>query len=356
MENIISILKQVEKTHKNLGLPLIFAKMVDLCDFGLFIVGIRGKGKTTVLDTIRDYLSHREIMEVSILTYAGLNKMANSLSDSSMTLINRDFSSFYTDYLKDVAVNMISALITDHSIKADTGKYHLKIDNCTISFLSATQPQMLEKINRIPAWESMYRDRFLRYPMLYWFGSPKEYLDRPPEVSPVELIPDIDDVVIRKSTREKPEYNRMLALIERQTSEGRCRQYLDRLLRAIAAINERDIVIEKDLKFMQLFAGNLIMDYLLSDRKKGVSRSLILNSDSYIIFDYLLENGGSSKADMRREWSVSNVTMQKNLNPLMAKNLIKGSFGKDWYTINPDWMEKYANPVYDWFEEAGIHG
>lgn len=328
--------------------------MVDLCDLGLFLVGIRGKGKTTILDTLRDCLSHRDIMEVSILSYAGLNKMADNMSNRSITMINRDFSSFYTDYLKDVAVNMISALITDHSIRADTGKYHLRIDNCTISFLSATQPQMLEKINRIPAWESMYRDRFIRYPMLYWFGPPT-YRNDMPKILPIELIPDIDDVVIAKSMREKPGYNRMLALIERQTSEGRCRQYLDAMLKASAAINGRDTVIEKDLKFLQLFAGNLIMDYLLSDRERGVSRSLVLNSDSYIIFDYLLEKGGSSKTDMRREWNVSNVTMQKNLNPLMAKNLIKGSFGKDWYAINPAWTEKYAKPVYDWFEEAGIH-
>jgi len=332
----------------------MFAKMVDLCDLGLFIVGIRGRGKTTILDTIRDCLSHRDIMEVSILTYAGLNKMAGELSNRNVTMINRDFSSFYTDYLKDVAVNMMSTLITDHSIKADTGKYHIKIDNCTISFLSATQPQMLEKINRIPAWESMYRDRFLRYPMLYWFGSP-EYRDDPPKVLPVELIPDINSVTITKSVKQKPEYNRMLALIERQTSGGRCRQYLDALLKASAAINERDIVIEKDLKFLQLFAGNLVTDYLLSDRKQGVSRSLVLNSDSYIIFSYLLEIGGASKSDMREEWSVSNVTMQKNLNPLMAKNLIKGSFGKDWYAVNPTWIERYAKPVYEWFEEAGIH-
>lgn len=354
MENTISILRQVERTHKNLGLPLIFAKMVDLCDLGLFLVAIRGKGKTTILDVIRDYLSHRDIMEVSILSYAGLNIMAEKMSNRSITMINRDFSSFYTDYLKDVAVNMISALITDHSIKADTGKYHLKIDNCTISFLSATQPQMLERINRIPSWESMYRDRFIRHPMLYWFGAPK-YRDDMPKISPIKIIPDLNDVVIAKSIRDTPIYNRMLTIVERQTSEGRCRQYLDGLLKASAAINERDIVSNNDLEFLQLYAGNLIIDYLLSDRERGVSHSLVFNSDSYIIFGHLLENGGTSKSSMRREWSVSNVTMQKNLNPLMAKNLIKGSFGKDWYEINPEWMEKYAKPVYDWFKEKGIH-
>lgn len=354
MENTIAILKQVEKTHKNLGLPLIFAKLVDLSDLGLFLIAERGKGKTTVLDMIRDTLRHRDVMEVSIISYAGLNKMADEMTNKQITMINRDFSTFYTDYLKDVAVNFISAIITDHSIKADTGKYHLKIENCYISFLSATQPQMLEKINRIPTWESMYRDRFLRFPMLYWFGTPK-YVKEPPKISPISLISDLDVVKIPSSIRDISTYNRMVAVLERQTSEGRCRQYTDTLLKAHAALNGRDIVISKDLEFLKLFAGNLIVDYLLSDRERGVSNPLVLNANSFVIFSYLLEHNGASKSQIRQEFNVSSLTIQRNINPLMAKNLVKGSYGKDFYVINPKWLEKYANPVYDWFREYGIY-
>ncbi|NVM24105.1 MAG: hypothetical protein HWN68_20290, partial [Desulfobacterales bacterium] len=224
----------------------MFAKLVDMSNLGLFLVAERGKGKTTALDTIKDYLRHRDLMQVSILSYAGLAKMAENMSGRRITMLNRDFSSFYSDYLKDVAVNLIAGLITDHAIKADTGRYHIKIDDCVISFLSAAQPQMLEQINRIAAWESMYRDRFLRFPMLYWFGSPA-YVDFPPEVSPVELIPDITTVTMPNSIKEEQGYERMKAIIERQTSEGRCGQYVDSLLRAHAAFNERDIVLPKDL-------------------------------------------------------------------------------------------------------------
>lgn len=354
MRNTLLVLKQVERTHRNLGLPIMFAKLIDMSNLGCFLVAERGKGKTVSLDTIRDYLRHRDLMQVSIISYAGLDDMASEMSGRRITMINRDFSSFYTDYLKDVAVNLIASLITDHSIKADTGRYHIHIEDCVISFLSATQPQMLESLNRIPSWESMYRDRFIRYPILYWFGSPKRYLKDPPKVSTVQIIPDQEGVSIPSSIKESQGYERMTAILERQTSTSRCRIHFDALLRSHAAFNMRDIVLQKDLEFLQLFAGNLMLDYLLSDRTKGVSRPLVFNANSFIIFSHLLEHNGASKKEMRQEWSVSNITMQRNLNPLMAKNLIKGTYGKDWYTINPKWLEKYANPVHEWFEENNI--
>ncbi len=356
MKNTLLVLKQVERTHKNLGLPIMFAKLIDMSNLGCFLVAERGKGKTVSLDTIRDNLRHRDLMQVSIISYAGLADMASEMSGRRITMINRDFSSFYTDYLKDVAVNLIASLITDHGIKADTGRYHIDISDCTISFLSATQPQMLESLNRIPTWESMYRDRFVRYPMLYWFGSPERYLKEPPKVSAVSIIPDSEEVSIPRSIRENQIYERMTAIMERQTSMSRCKLHVDALLRSHAAFNMRDIVLPKDLEFIQLFAGNLMLDYLLSDRKRGVSRPLVFNANSFIIFSYLLEHGGASKKIMRNEWSVSNITIQRNLNPLMGRNLVKGTYGKDWYTINPKWLERYANPVHKWFEENGIHG
>ena len=123
----IRVMSQIERTHKNLGLPVVFAKLIDLSNLGLFLVAERGKGKTTVLDIVRGPLRHRDVMVVSILTYAGINKMAEQMNGRSITMVNRDFSSFYTDYLKDVAVNLVSALITDHAVKADTGKYHIPV-------------------------------------------------------------------------------------------------------------------------------------------------------------------------------------------------------------------------------------
>lgn len=333
----------------------MFAKLIDMSDLGLFLVAERGKGKTAVIDTIRDYLRHRDLMQVSVISYAGLERMANELDGKSITIINRDFSSFYTEYLRDVAVNLIATLITDKAVKADTGRYHIDFAVKEISFLSATQPQLLEKLNHIASWESMYRDRFIRFPMLYWFGQP-HYIKKYPQVSPVNILADsIDTVSIPVDITNEQAYKRMVNVLQKQTSEGRCKQYVDKLLKAHAAFNERDIVLKADLDFIELFSGNLILDYLLSDRPRGVSNPLIFNADSYLIFFYIIMNGNASKARMREYFNVSNLTIGKNLNPLLAKNLVKGTYGGDKYTISKNWMERYGAPVKNWFKEAGIH-
>ena len=156
IQNTITIVKRVEKTHRNLGLPVVFAKMIDLSNLGLLIVAERGRGKGAILDCIKQ-LRHRKLMEVSKLTPAGLKKIADNLNDSEITFINPDISSLYTQYLKDAAINVLASLIYDHRLPQSwTDRYNYKIENCYLSFISGTQGKMLRALNKLPSWESMY--------------------------------------------------------------------------------------------------------------------------------------------------------------------------------------------------------
>jgi hypothetical protein len=353
IENSIHLIQRIEKTHKNLGLPTLFTKLVDFTDLGMFIIADRGRGKTMVLEAIKK-MRHRDVMEVSILTFAGLQKMTDNMSDRSITMINKDFSTFYTPYLKDIGVNLISSLISDHSIKASTGKYKIEIQNCFISFLSATQPQMIKSINYLDAWESMYRDRFFRFDLIYPFGTPK-YTKLPPEPGEYFFeIPTVDSVNLPKPIINDRRYERLKMVIQRQTSEGRCGIYVDKLLKAHAFLNNRDVVIDKDLEVLELFIPNLLLDIILSMRQKGVSEPMIFNANSYLLFFHLIERGETSRQSLREHFNVSHSTLIKNLNPLLATNLIKGSMGTTNYRVNPQWYDKYIVPITSWCKEHGI--
>jgi len=353
LENSVKLIQRVEKTHKNLGLPTMFAKLVDLSDLGLFLIADRGRGKTQILNTIVK-IRHRDVMEVSIVTFAGVIKLADQMSDKHFTMINKDFSTFYTAYLKDVGVNLIASLITDHSVKASTGKYKIEIQNCYLSFLSATQPQMVRGINRLDSWESMYRDRFLRFDILYMFGTPK-YTKADPEPGEYTWEQESPNAItLPKAVREHPIYERMKTVLMRQTSEGRCEIYLERLLRANAYFNNRDIVIVPDLEMLELFVPNLLLDVLLSARMRAVSEPMIFNADSYLILFHLIERGPASRAALREHFNVSHATLIKNLNPLLATNIVKGTYGSDQYKVNPSWIERYIAPVIKWSKEHGI--
>jgi len=363
IESTVRIIYRVEKTHLNLGLPTVFAKLVDISNLGLFLVGKRSVGKGAVLNSVL-LLHHRDVIKITRITPAGLAKTAKEMSNREITLICPDFSSFYTDYLKDAGINLISHLITEHGVpKSWTGRYSYDIQNCTISFLTSTQPRMLRRVNRLATWESMYRDRFLRFYMLYPFGSPR-YVEDYPEVPDVEyLIQDPATVAIPSSIKQDPRYERLLAVITRQTSQGRGVIYTNRLLKAHAWLNGRDVVIGDDLEVLTLFLPYLLVADLLSARQ-DVSSPLVFDPNAYHVFFYLIEHGPASRHDMvdyfrtapkqrkgkRKLLAASAV--RRALEPLLARNLVKGTYGGDRYFVNPKWYDRYIRPIIKWRDEV----
>lgn len=360
MENTLKVIKQIERTHKNLGLPTIFAKLVDISYLGLFIVGHRSTGKGAILHCIEN-LRHRDLMKITRITPAGLSREAKTMSNRRMTIINPDFSSFYTTYLKDAGINLISYLISEHGVpKSWTAKYNYDITDCWISFLSSTQPRMLRSINRLPSWESMYQDRFIRLHMLYPYGTP-HYIEKYPTVPQLTFeLGNTDNIAIPKTVKEMKEYVRVRYALMRQTSKGRSSIYVDRLLKAHAFINNRDTVAPKDMKFLCLFLPYLIIDYLLSDRI-SISSPLKFNADAYILFFYLVEHQEATRKELQTYFMLSRQkgkasALTRAINPLKAANLIQGVYGTPKYRINQNWYKRYITPILKWSEENGIIG
>jgi hypothetical protein len=359
LENTIKIVRAVEKTHKNLGLPVVFAKLIDFSNMGLFLCGARSMGKGAILNCIKQ-LRHRDVMEITRITPAGLAKEADSMSHRTLTVINPDFSSFYTDYLKDAGVNLISHLLTEHSVpKSWTAQYRYDIEECYISFLSGVQPVLIRQINKLPQWESMYRDRFMRFHLLYPLGTPK-YVAKYPE-TPVLVFDKLNpekDITLPDSIKETEEYRRLKTVFWRQTSEGRSGLFLDRMLKSHAFLNNRDCVAEKDVKFLCLFIPYLQIDYLLSERD-SVSSPLLFNPDAYLVLNYVVEHVEATRQQLKdyfllvkEKGKMSALT--RALDPLRAANLIEGVYGTNIYRINGDWYKRYIKPIIDWSDEIGI--
>lgn len=359
MENTLKIIRQVERTHRNLGLPVTFAKLVDLSNLGLFIAGRRSSGKGAILNSIK-LLRHRNVMEITRITPAGLAKVAKDMNNTTWTIINPDFSTFYTTYLKDAGINLIAHLISEHRMpKSWTAKYSYDITDCVISFLSAIQPKLLRRVNALGGWESMYKDRYLRLHMLYPYGTPK-YVEPYPSLPTLtfELGNPEVDVAIPRSVRRMKEYIRLKAVLQRQTSEGRCGIYLNRLLKAHAYLNNRDTVAPKDVQFLALFIPYLLIDYILSSRR-NVSASLKFNADAYHVFFYIIEHGSATRRSLKKYFMLikqkgKGTALTRALTPLLARNLIKGVYGSPSYKPNPKWYNQYIKPIMEWSKEMSI--
>ena len=351
LDTTLSIIGQTERTHRNLGLYLVFAKLSDLADLGLFLVAPRGKGKTRIVEAITE-IPHRDVLIITSLTPAGLPKLADELNNNRVTLLNKDVSTFYTDYLRDVGLNLIASLLTDHEYHSSTGRYYIDIKNAHVSFISAAQPKMIHKITKIDAWDSMYRDRYIRLYMLYY--RPANYVEQKIKLE-VEVPEDpIDQVTIPGNILESRDYKLVQAILQEQTSEGRGKLYINRLLKASAHLNGRDIVVEDDVKFLKLFILNIGLEKLLSERLYGVGESLIFNHNAAELLFYIYEHGEVSRRQMLDDFKVSSKTLQKDLKFLMAENLIAGTYGRPIYRPHPIIQENFIDPVVRFMEEMGI--
>ena len=353
LHQTITIIKEVEKTHKNLGLPLIFAKMIDFSNLGLFLIAERGKGKTAILEAlIGKPMQHRTILKVGAITFKGLKKIAYKLDRNTVTVINPDFSTLYSEYLREVAVNLFSQLLYDHAIsEMHTAQYDIEIEDCYISFLSGMQPQMYRTVSTLPTFESMYKDRFIRFFMLYPLGTPK-YQPEPPKIKAPIIFEAIsfDAVRIEPKILKHKLYKKLVKLMGWHTSEGRAEDYVQRLLKASAKINNRLYVTESDLKLLDLYQPYLMMEKWISERLVGVAEPLQFNPHSYVIFFRVVERGEVKRSDLKKEFQVSYVTLHNNIKPLMAQRLIKGKFGTATYRVHPEWEKKYLKPIREFHE------
>ena len=347
MDMTNSIIAQTEKTHKNLGLYVVMNKMIDLANMGVLTVGPRGKGKTRAIEALVS-IPHRDILIVTNLTPAGLPKFTDKLDNNEVTVLNKDLAGFYTDYLRDVGLNLVSSILTDHEYISSTGRHYINIRNSTISFISCAQHNLMHSLTKIDSWNSMYRDRLLRIYMLYW---------RKPEPTPerikirVDLNPiPIDKVTIPIDIVNKPLYKKIENIIIEQTSPGRGKLYIQNLLKASASLNGRDIVIDKDLEFLSLFIIPMGLEKLLSERLYGPGESLIFNHNAYALLFYVYEQQEADRRDIVDYFKITRKTLKATMDYLMQYGLVKGTYGKPIYRPSPIIEELFTTPVKKYME------
>lgn len=353
LQTTIKITKQVEATHLNLSLPLIFSKLCDLSNLGLMLIAPRAKGKSAVCEALsKPPLQHRSILKVGAITFKGLSKIAKMLDGQSKTVINHDISTLYTEYLRDVAINIFSQLLYDHRIdEMHTQQYDIKIQNAYISFITGVQPKLYQTISRLNTFESMYKDRFIRYFILYPLGTP-EYKKQPPTIT--DNIHFSENAEIPQELKKTKEYKRLKEIMEWHCSEGRSEDFSDRLIKASAMLNNREKATLSDIKYILLSAPNLLMEKWCSQRYRGVAEPLEFNADSYTLLFAILEKGEATRMQLQAEFQVSQATIRNNLKPLIAIRVISGTYGKPTYKIHGTFHKTYIQPIKDFMKQIEV--
>jgi len=382
-------IKIIETTHRNLGLPTIFAKLIDLSNLGVFFTGPRGVGKTTIVRTIGAQLPDwrfRDHYNVSRLSPKGMGKIQARFDKASISIYNMDFASFSTDYLKDAALGLFSSLIYDHEMTGETMGLSLSIENCRCGFISTIQPILYKKISENDQFEAQSKDRFLRYFHLQFQPTLDDMKFKLPRIvemahlkdivpNSLERLGEVELPSIPIEIRSSIEYRRMVAVLQGQTSKNRGPEYTARLLQASAFFNNRKIITMSDVKFLCLYIPFLNMETHLS-RRENVAEPLKFNADAYTVFDYICTFGKASPSELEhyfqlrkrqhynvdeRKRSISKSTLREDTFVLRAEDMIIGRripirgqrlSANPYFTVHPEWDADYRLPVLRFLEKS----
>jgi len=229
LENSISIIKQIESTHRGLGISVLFGLICYLGNISVIYLADKGKGKGTTISSIKTNLEPRYDMIIDNLTLTEMGNKNELQNCHGKTLVWRikEWSTM-NQWNRTLFLTIGAKIITDREYYHYMGdKKGIPIvidisDTDLICYIGIQPLKMSRLMTENENWESLASDRFIKWTMLNPLRN-KSYDFLPEYEMPIidyKLKPDIPDepMIIMK-------------LLEKQVSPERLPIYSQKLLR-----------------------------------------------------------------------------------------------------------------------------
>ena len=255
---------RVDSVFRGLGRPLLYNYLSVMANKSVFMLGLRGTGKTRVIrETPHLALQLRKNWDS--FTYDELDSFCfNNILNSGTCLTERKILfkieelSDLAEYHRGLLLTVISKIISDNSYEHRT-KWtpNLSFQNCHLTCLIALQPKVYSVLcNKNAQWESMSYDRFTKFLMLNPLRNStvddnNSFTDdNGDSILPLPSNPSIEDVTLPANV-DTSEVNR---LFEGQLSSGRAPLYTRDYLKAYAKFRGNNAVTQQNVQeFHYLF-------------------------------------------------------------------------------------------------------
>ena len=252
MENSIRLIKQVELTHKGLGVGILFVNLCAFAGVSLLLVGEKGEGKTRVIKSTRPYGYNSEnIFSFDTTTMKEIIQKIGIKDSQSLYVKIEDFSTLSAHH-REIFLTWFSKIITDHNFTHSYGvgnnDIEIKITNCDLTICVGITPMKYAKLTQENEyWESIASDRFLKF--LFLNPIRKKSLEMNPQYqfSPVSSG---DSFVAETDTS----FNITNKLLFRQITRLRTILYSRKLIKAYCRYEGYEkITMRNELEFKKLF-------------------------------------------------------------------------------------------------------
>lgn len=242
MHRLQKLINDVESTHPRLGNAIAFSVVCVKAKMCLLIVSPAGCGKSTISNSVGK--AYTDYVRMDSITRSGLSFYTEKFTNYEGVVIIDDVGKVDSIYNRKHTISSFAELCYSHFISKHSMAATVEIEGFRGSAIMNIQPAILAEVYVYPEWESVIQDKTIRYYHLY----------RP--TKPYEGLPDITidwglnlDIIHKPDHRYKT-YDKLEKIAAVQWSDSRAMEHLDRLLRATAALDKRQLVNGDDMALL----------------------------------------------------------------------------------------------------------
>lgn len=236
---LYTVIDTIEKTHSQLGNAVAFAIIATKAKKCLLIISPAGTGKSTISNVVGG--CHPEAVKLDSVTRSGLRDFKDVFTHFQGLVVVDDLGKVDTYYSRIATVTSFAELVYSHFISKHTLSINVEIAEFFGSAILNAQPPVLSQLIESDEWEVVTQDKTIRYYHLFRPVKPNE---KKPEV---RVDWGIDFALVHKPRHDYKLYPKMEDIAAIQWSDARVLEHLDDLLRATAALDRRQDVLNEDL-------------------------------------------------------------------------------------------------------------
>lgn len=310
MHYLSTLSAQVDKTHPHLGNLLAVAMLAVKAKKLLLVVSPRGCGKSRITSFVG--LSTPGASVQDRLSIAGLSALKDEFNGFNSVLVVDDIGKTQTPYARISTLTTLAELVYSHYCISHLVGTHFEIRDFYGSALVNIQPVLLREVIKSPEWEASMMDKSIRY---YHLWRPRNPNPMPPEVK-------LDWGINIKGVSHSPLKGKLAEKLnnigEAQWGLSRLKEHFADLLKASAALDQREEVTPSDYLLLIKLLKPLALESIVSDKVEFESKRF-LGSNTLALLTEFVTYGKVTLRQLSRDYKLSEsrcyqilVRMQKD--------------------------------------------
>lgn len=303
LHKLRKLILDVERTHKGLGAMVAMNLICSKAKICILNVSTAGCGKSTSTDVLTLILGESAHKYTS-LTLAGLKHMQDELNQFNGHITIDDMGGEKSEWSRVSTITVLANLVYTHFVKKITQGCVLEISNFYGSASLNIQPVLMQSIVQDNDWIAVIRDKVLRYYHLIRPTKPQQLLPTPN----IKFGIPIQEVAA--PTHKGKLWFQLVAIALCQWGYGRVIEYLPRLLRSVASLDERRTITEEDYRLLiKLMKPMQLERYIIQSFQFESGRTF--DNNTYCLLVELASHGNPSIETICEDYKVSPTTVER---------------------------------------------